>query len=324
MKNVYKVVKNYAVSVAVPVLLIVLVLLISPETRSWAAIWSLLKQGFAPAILGWGVLFNMKAGNWDFSIGARIVLTTIIAGNLAVDFNLGILGFTVLCIVISFIFGIIVGGAYLLLNIPTLMVSIGCMLLFESITRIIYGGRGIHFNSSYMILGNIPYNIIVFVLCFALATVLYYRRKYGYNVRAVGSNPIVAQANGIDARKTKAMAMVLSGLFVGLHAVLNMSTTGVTAAVPGTMGSAAAVFDAMMCVMIGMSICGKGSMIFAIYAGAISAQIIKMGMMAIGVPTTFNKVIIGTFVVVFMIASSRSDLFEKLGGIFRRKAEIKE
>jgi len=140
MKNVYKVVKNYAVSVAVPVLLIVLVLLISPETRSWAAIWSLLKQGFAPAILGWGVLFNMKAGNWDFSIGARIVLTTIIAGNLAVDLNLGILGFTVLCIVISFIFGIIVGGAYLLLNIPTLMVSIGCMLLLRALHELSTAG----------------------------------------------------------------------------------------------------------------------------------------------------------------------------------------
>lgn len=38
----------------------------------------------------------------------------------------------------------------------------------------------------------------------------------------------------------------------------------------------------------------------------------KMGMMAIGLPTTFNKVVIGVFVVLFMVGSSRSDLLKKL------------
>ena len=42
-------------------------------------------------------------------------------------------------------------------------------------------------------------------------------------------------------------------------------------------------------------------------------------MMAIGLPTTFNKVVIGVFVVIFMVGSSRSDLFRKLGAKLRRK-----
>ena len=46
------------------------------------------------------------------------------------------------------------------------------------------------------------------------------------------------------------------------------------------------MFDAMMCVLIGMAIAGKGSVIFGVYVGAIITQILKMGMMAIGVPTT--------------------------------------
>lgn len=319
MKTISLFAKKYAVAIAVPILMILLLLLVSPETRSWGAVLSLLKQGFAPAILGWGVLFNMKVGNWDFSIGARVILAAIVSGNLAVTYNLGIPGFAVACIVISLLLGLVVGGAYLLLNIPTMIVSIGLMLIIESFTRILYNGAGLHFAPAYMTLGGAPYNFIMFVICFVIASILYYKRKYGYNVRAVGSNHVVAQTNGIDARKTKAVALVISGLFAGLFAILNTSTTGVVAAVAGTMGSMGIVFDAMMCVLIGMSVSGKGSVVFAIYVGAISTQILKMGMMALGLPTTYSNVVIGLFVVIFMIASSRADVFQKIGGKLRRK-----
>ena len=317
MNKILKYVKAYALAVAAPVVLMLVLLLISPETRSWKAVWNVILQSLASAVLGWGVLFNMKIGNWDFSIGARVVLTSILAGNLAMaitqSLNLGVAGFVpmliILCLVIGTALGVIVGAAYYFLQIPTLIVSIGLMLIMESITRIIYGGAGIHIGVDYMVLGNFPVNIILFVAIFILASILYYKRKVGYSVRAVGSNP----------KYMKAMALALSGIFAGLYSLMSLSATGVQSAVQGTMGSAAAVFDAMMCVLIGMSIAGKGNIMFGVFAGAIVTQLLKMGMMAIGLPTTFNKVVIGVFVVIFMVGSSRSDLFQKLGAKLRRK-----
>ena len=67
--NVVSAIKKNALAAAAPIMIVVLLLAISPATRSVEAIASLLRQGFAPAVLGWGVLFNMKVGNWDFSIG---------------------------------------------------------------------------------------------------------------------------------------------------------------------------------------------------------------------------------------------------------------
>jgi ribose/xylose/arabinose/galactoside ABC-type transport system permease subunit len=58
-----------------------------------------------------------------------------------------------------------------------------------------------------------------------------------------------------------------------------------------------------------------------VFAGAIVTQLLKMGMMAIGLPTTFNKVVIGVFVVIFMVGSSRADLLQKLGAKLRRKKD---
>lgn len=321
MNKIRETIKNYALSVLVPVAMIILLLIVSFETRSANAIISLLRQGFAPAVLGWGVLFNMKAGNWDFSIGARFVLGTILAGSLAMNYNMGMTGFVILAIVISLVLSTIVGYAYKLLKIPTLIVSIGICLIFESVTRILYGGAGVHVNSEYMLLGKTPYDLIAFVICFAIAAYIYYKRKLGYNVRAVGTNPVVAQTNGINATSTKTNALIVSGLFTGLYCVLSLSKTGVCAAVSGTLGSAATVFDAMMCVLIGMAICGKGNIIFSIYSGALIAQVLKMGMMAIGLPTTYNKVVIAVFVILFMVSSTRADLMENFKTRFLRKAE---
>lgn len=304
---------GYTASVAMPAVMVLLLLLISPETRSMGAVLSLLQQAFAPAILGWGMLFIMQAGNWDFSIGARVAIASIVAGNVAMHFDLGVAGFVVLALLISLLASVVLGYAYRLMQVPTLIVSIGLMLILESVTRIVYGGAGLHFTAPYMILGRFPYNLLVFALSFGVAWVLYYKRKLGYSIRAVGSNPTVAQTNGINAVATKANALIASGVFAGLFAILSTSTTGVTAAVSGTMGSLATVFDAMMCVLIGMAIVGKGSMIWAIYSGAIATQILKMWMMAIGLPTTYNKVVIGLFVVLFMVSSSRADVFRKIG-----------
>lgn len=321
MKKITGTIKNYALSVIVPIVMIILLLIVSPETRSASAIVSLLRQGFAPAVLGWGVLFNMKVGNWDFSVGARFVLGTILAGSLAMDYNLGLPGFIVLAIVISLVLGVIVGYAYKLLKIPTLIVSIGICLIFESITRIIYNGSGVHVTSEYMLFGQAPWDLIAFIVCFALAAYIYYKRKLGYNVRAVGTNPVVAQTNGINAMNTKTNALIISGLFTGLYCVLSLSKSGVCAAVSGTLGSASTVFDAMMCVLIGMAICGKGNIIFSLYSGALISQILKMGMMAIGLPTTYNKVVIAIFVILFMVSSSRSDVFDRIKNKLFRKAE---
>lgn len=317
MSNVLRTATGYGASLAVPAAMILLLLLVSPETRTTGAVLSLLQQAFAPAILGWGMLLIMQAGNWDFSIGARVVITAIIAGNVAVQYGVGIGGFIVLSMIISIVVAMVVGYAYRWLRVPTLIVSIGIMLILESITRIVYNGAGVHFTAPYMILGTFPWNLVMFLISFAIAWWLYYKRRLGYSIRAVGSNPTVAQTNGINAVATKANALIASGIFAGLFAILSTSTTGVTAAVSGTMGSLALVFDAMMCVLIGMAIAGKGSMIWAIYAGAIATQILKMWMMATGLPTTYNKVVIGLFVVFFMVSSSRSDLFRRISAWVR-------
>lgn len=75
------------------------------------------------------------------------------------------------------------------------------------------------------ILGD-DYNLrLSFVLCLAAVIVYWWlmeRSSLGYRLRMVGLNPDAARAAGVDVKRMAIVAMVLSGLFVGL-AGLNQS-----------------------------------------------------------------------------------------------------
>lgn len=319
MNNIKITIKKYGLSVFVPTALILLLLLVSPESRSWGAAASLLKQAFAPALLGFAVIWNFKVGNWDFSVGARIYLASILAGQIAQQYNLGIPGMCVIAMGVSMLLALILRVMYYYIQIPTLILTMGYELILESITRIIYNGAGVHLSQSYMLLGKSPYNILIFIISFALAYILYYKRKVGYVIRAAGNNANVAMTNGVDVKKAKMQAITISGLFAGIYCVISLSSSGVVPAVASTMGSSAMVFDAMMCALIGMSISGSGNMMFSLYAGAIATQVLKMGMMAVGLPTNFNKIVIGVVVVFLMVSGSRADTFAKIFGALKKE-----
>lgn len=72
---------------------------------------------------------------------------------------------------------------------------------------------------------RIPLNIafILALLCCFLVYVFLWRTKWGYEIRATGSNPTAAEYGGISIRKQIVLAMAVSGALagmVGIHEVL--------------------------------------------------------------------------------------------------------
>ena len=189
MRKLAEFVRKYALAVLAPAALILLLLLVSPQTRSWGAVVSLLKAELRSRYSGLGCAVRYAGRKLGLLLGGRIVLAAILGGNLAMSAHLGVVGFVVLCMVFSMICAILVGGAYWVLKIPTMIASIGIMLIFESLTRIIYNGTGTHLDQSMMVLGRWPFNFIVFLVAFVLASVLSYKRKFGYAVEPWASMP---------------------------------------------------------------------------------------------------------------------------------------
>lgn len=317
MKTVKSIGSKYGLMLLVPIVGFLVLCIAFQGTVSMKNVPSLLKQAVAPAILGWGVLFNMKVGNWDFSVGSVVLLSAIVGGNLAIILGLGMPGMMVLCILVALIAGAVVGLVYYLLKIPTIITSIGILLIYESISAYVFNGSGVYLPSDWKLFNSISLMIIAIVAAVA-AHLLFYKSKIGYNVRAVGNNAVVAAANGLDVYKVKVIAIALAGLFAGVYASVSLGSSGVQKIV-GSMGSMGTCFDAMMCVFVGMSITRKGNLIAGIYCGSLVMQLVKLCLMALGFPSEYNSIVISIFVLFFMSLDACTN-----GTSVRRKASTQK
>lgn len=305
MTKIKSLFSKYGLMLLIPIVGFLVLCFVFPGRIGMKNVPSLIKQAIAPAILGWGVLFNMKVGNWDFSVGSVVLLSSIIGGNLAIKLGLGMPGMIILCMVIGIIAGSIVGLVYYMLKIPTIITSIGMLLIYESISSYLFGGSGVYLPSNWILFDNVKLIIIAVVAAF-LAHFLFYKAKIGYNVRAVGNNPNIAAANGLNVYKVKVAAIAIAGLFAGMYAMVSLGSAGVQKIV-GSMGSMGTCFDAMMCVFVGMSITRKGNLIAGIYCGSLVMQLVKLCLMAWGIPSEYNSIVIAVFVLFFMSMDAYSN-----------------
>mgnify|MGYP002538114897 CR=1 FL=1 len=298
MKVVKKIISEYALMLLVPIVGFAALCLIFPGVIGMKNVTSLLKQAVAPAILGWGVLFNIKVGNWDFSVGSVVLLSSILGGNIAVRLNMGLPGIILMCLLVAVLSGALVGLVYYQLKIPTIITSIGMLLIYESISCLIFDGKGVYLPSSWSLLGQGEILVITLVAA-VLAYVLYYRTKIGYNVRSVGNNMNIAAANGLNVYRVKCIAIAMAGIFAGLYAAVSLGSSGVQKIV-SSMGTMGTCFDAMMCVFVGMSITRRGNLIAGIYCGSLVMQLVKLALMAVSIPSEYNSIFIAIFVLIFM------------------------
>lgn len=297
MKVIKNLISKYALMLAVPILLFVVLSIIFHGVIGTNNIPSLMQQAVAPAILGWGVLFNIKVGNWDFSVGSVVLLSAIIGGNIAVRLNWGFAGLLIFCLLVAVLAGVVVGLVYYFLKIPTIITSIGMLLIYESISSYAYEGQGIYL-TGWNLLGNTEI-VIIAIVAAATAYLIFYRSSIGYNVRAVGNNMNIAAQNGLNVYRVKAVAIAIAGLFAGLYAFISLGTSGVQKTV-SSMGTMGTCFDAMMCVFVGMSITRRGNLVAGIFCGSLVMQLVKLALMAIGIPSEYNSIFIAIFVLIFM------------------------
>ena len=297
MKVIKNLISKYALMLAVPILLFVVLSIIFHGVIGTNNIPSLMQQAVAPAILGWGVLFNIKVGNWDFSVGSVVLLSAIIGGNIAVRLNWGFAGLLIFCLLVAVLAGVVVGLVYYFLKIPTIITSIGMLLIYETISSYAFEGQGIYL-TGWNLLGNTEI-VIIAIVAAATAYLIFYRSSIGYNVRAVGNNMNIAAQNGLNVYRVKAVAIAIAGLFAGLYAFISLGTSGVQKTV-SSMGTMGTCFDAMMCVFVGMSITRRGNLVAGIFCGSLVMQLVKLALMAIGIPSEYNSIFIAIFVLIFM------------------------
>ena len=119
-----------------------------------------------------GFYFVMVMGMFDFSIGANIMLSAIVGCVFATRFGLGYFGLILGAIVTGMIVGLLNGFFYVKLRIPSMIVTTGLALIYESVANYIAGGVEQTLPSNLRAFGQMPGNLILAVIAFVVAYLL--------------------------------------------------------------------------------------------------------------------------------------------------------
>jgi ribose transport system permease protein len=253
-----------------------------------------------------GFYFVMVMGMFDFSIGANIILSSVVGCVMATRFGLGYAGFVIGSIICAAIVGLLNGLFYVKLRIPSMIVTTGLALIYESLANYISAGVVQTLPSDMRFFGSIQGSIILSVIAFLVAYILLNYTKIGTYTYAIGSNEFVAKNMGINVNKYKVLAFIISGAFFGVEAILSISYGSSMVAVTG-MSSMSRNFTPTMGCFFGMAFRKYGIPIQAIIIGEFMINIIFYGFIALGAPTAIQDVITGLALLIVITLTTKVD-----------------
>ena len=254
-----------------------------------------------PAVLAWGVAFACKLGLWHFVAGANVISGIIIGAGIGCR-----LGGSPAVIAVSIV-------------AASTLIGLACGLIY--ISALAWGGGGITVSKDYAVFNSIVVVIICTVISFVIAYILYARTKYGFHLKAVSNNINVSEQQGIDVRKVKVLSFLLVGFFSGIYGMLTLARS--FKQVPTTnMGSMDMVFHAIMCFFVAAAIEKRVNLMVGVYIGSLTVQLIKFGIVALGISGQFNNAAVAVALLIFCVISSESEPVMKLKArLWVRKAE---
>ena len=275
---------------------------------------TIFRQSIISTIIGYGVCFSFLCGIMDFSIGARMVVSGLIGGILCMQF--GFWGLVIGTIAVCLLSGCIMGVFERFIQVPSLVVTIAMALIFEVIGQKIVGSMiYVRIDESASFLADSPYNVLVLIVSAGLFYLWLNKTTFSYHARAVGSDEALAERMGVDVKRTKILGYIIGSLFLAIATILQISLSSVMSP-EINLASASLLFKPLMGVMVGLALERVCNLMIGILIGQFSLNVIFVGLVASGLPSTLQNVTLGLFLLVVLIFSQYKD---QIVALFRGK-----
>jgi ribose/xylose/arabinose/galactoside ABC-type transport system permease subunit len=251
-----------------------------------------------------GITAVIISGGIDLSVGSMMALCGMIAGlimtlhgEVVPTPGLMVLG-TLAGVGMGLVCGLLNGSLITLLNLPPFIVTLGTMSAFRGISYVI--NRGMMFDvPTYTFLGegkiaDIPINVLIFLLIVLLAFFILRYTPLGRYTYAIGSNRQAAYHAGVNVNRNLIAIYTLTGLFVGIAALIATSRT--VSAQP-TAGISLEL-DVIAAVVIGgASLAGGRGTVIGTIVGTLLISFLRNGCTLLGISTNIQLVVIGAIII---------------------------
>lgn len=287
-------------------------------------IYNLVGDSITVMILSIGMTVVLISGGIDLSVGAVMALC---AGVAATVIKTGAPLF------IAFICAVLVGIAAGLLNgllvtrvgLPDFIATLAMLGFASGLLYIATQGVPIigYMTSEYYIVGGlnplfgpVTFPILVALLLALIVGWVLRRTRLGTHFFAVGSNAVAARQSGIAVRWVKTQAYVLSGTCAAIAGII---LAGRNNNVPADLGTGYEIQAISAAIIGGASLMGGRGRVLGAVLGALTLALAINIINLAGVPSSFQKIVIGVILILAVIANYLSELAR--GATLRRRAK---
>lgn len=251
-------------------------------------------------IIATGMTMALTVNGIDLSVGSTATFANTVLMTFFVWYEMGttpwgmalsIAATIIICLSVALVNSLLI----VKLKIPDMLATLATMFIFEGIAMTYAGGGAINENmrrpdgttamgkvpQDLRIIGKEPWIIIVMLVLVIVVFIFLTYTKHGRYMYAVGGNPEAAKLSGINVKKYRTMAYVMSSILAAIGGMLIGARVGNAQINSGStylMGAVAAAH-------IGMSVAGVGKPnALGTLAGAILIGILENGLIMASVP----------------------------------------
>lgn len=286
-------------------LVLVLIFLIIFSFRpSYLSVSTLANVGQRAAVYGiisLGIVYLLSMGEIDLSVGSIYAFTINAAGAMIMagmnPWLAALLG-----ILIGVSLGAINGLLSNSLKKPVIIVTLGTLSMYRGLTLIITAGTtlwGLPRDHPFFVnlggrLFGIPFILIIFFALTIILNIVYKKTRYGFLIRAIGSNSQAARLGGINIPRIRILTLMMVG---GLCGISGMMTLAFFATGDPTIGSGYELLAIAAAIIGGTSLSGGSGTITGALLGSFVIAMISSGIVQFGISANWSGFVTGAMIV---------------------------
>lgn len=279
-----------------------------PAILSTRVIGNLLTDNAFLGIAAVGMTFVILSGGIDLSIGSVIAFTSVFVAVMVGTYNIHPLLAFAIVLVVSTLFGCLMGAMIRFLSIPPFVVTLAGMFLARGAAPYLHPvcadlasvhrcDTGLYYRFPGG--GRLTALAMLMLLVFAAGMLIASRTRFGANIYALGGNPQSAELMGVPIGATTIGIYALSGFLSGLAGIVYTlyTSSGYSLATVGV------ELDAIAAVVIGGTLLTGGTGLVAgtfiglLIQGLIQTYIVFDGTLS----SWWTKIVIGVLLFVFIV-----------------------
>jgi ribose transport system permease protein len=284
--------------------LVVVFWILTPHFLTVSNLLNIAQQTSINAIIAVGMTFVIITAGIDLSVGSIVAFSGVVLGS-ALHSGVPLLPSVVIGLGVGLLCGLVNGVLISWGRLPPFISTLGMMSVARGAALLYTDGRPVSgFSEAFRWLSTgqvaaIPAPVFVMVLVYGVAHFVLNRTKLGRYAYAIGGNEEAAILSGVNVRAYKTLVYGLCGMFSGLAAIILTARLNSAQPIAGIMYE----LDAIAATVIGgTSLMGGEGTVSGTLVGALIMGVLRNGLNILGVSSFVQQIVIGSVIVIAVLA----------------------